>query len=405
MKTRPKKLPAFDKSISRRRFVASATTGAALAVASPVLSRAAATTSEQLPADPWPYPGHKPNTVSRSHAAVAWHDVSSWGVEGRAWSETARYFDRLPARSEGVVRQPVWDLSRHSAGMCSKFETDSRTIHVRYTLLKPGLAMPHMPATGVSGLDLYAEDSQGVDRWVNVVRPTTQTIEVAIADGLTPGLRKYTLYLPLYNGVESLEIGVDESATFNTIVPRTEKSIVFYGTSIMHGACASRPGMAIPAILGRRLKMPVVNLGFSGNGKMEPEVADLLSELDPCVFVVDCVPNMNADLIDERAVPLVRRLKKAHPKTPVLLVEDRAYTNTPFFPKRGATHRSNREALRRTHQHLMSEGVEGVYYLAGKNLLGNDGEGATDGSHPSDLGMVRYADAYEPALRSILKRY
>ena len=337
--------------------------------------------------------------------AMQWYNVEDWGVEGKGWSDTSRYFDRLPARAEGVVRDPVWNLSRHSAGMAVRFVTDATALHVRYRLLSDRLAMPHMPATGVSGLDLYAADAQGVDRWAAVVRPESTEIETPIAEGLRAGTRRYTLYLPLYNGVESLEIGVEEGGLFEPMMPRSEKPILFYGTSIMHGACASRPGMAISAILGRRLNRPVINLGFSGNGRMEPEVGALLAEQDPAVFAIDCLPNMNEAMIDERAVPLVRQIRSARPDTPILLVEDRSFTNTRFFPNREQTHRTNREALRRAFATLRSEGITGVHYLDGEQLLGFDGESATDGSHPNDLGMVRYADAYEPALRTILSQF
>jgi lysophospholipase L1-like esterase len=163
--------------------------------------------------------------------------------------------------------------------------------------------------------------------------------------------------------------------------------------------------MAIPAILGRRLRRPVVNLGFSGNGRMEPEVGALLAELDPCVYAIDCLPNMNEETVRERAAPLVRQIRRARPDTPILLVEDRSFTNTPFFPARKEHHRKSREALRRAFRELTESGVEQLYYLDGDHLLGLDGEAATDGSHPNDLGMVRYADAYEPVLRAILKQY
>ena len=336
---------------------------------------------------------------------VEWHDVREWGVEGKGWSDTLRYFDRLPGKAQTSVREPVWTLSRHSAGMCVRFVSEATTIQVRYTLLSDQLAMPHMPATGVSGLDLYGEDNEGIDRWVSVVRPTSQTVEVTIAKDLRPGRRRYTLYLPLYNGVESLEIGVDAEAVFEPVAPRSEKPMVFYGTSIMHGACASRPGMAFPAILGRRLNRPVINLGFSGNGRMEPEVGALLAELDPCVYVIDCLPNMNEAMITERAGPLVRQLRDAHPRTPLLLVEDRSFTNAPFFPKRAAHHHASRNAFKHVYLNLLDAGVEHLYYLDGEHLLGHDGEAATDGSHPNDLGMMRYADAYEPALRAILRQF
>jgi lysophospholipase L1-like esterase len=163
--------------------------------------------------------------------------------------------------------------------------------------------------------------------------------------------------------------------------------------------------MAIPSILGRRLIRPTLNLGVSGNGRMEAEVGSFLGELNPCVFAVDCVPNMNETMIDERAVPLVRQLRQARPKTPILLVEDRSFASARFFPRLENRHRSNRAALRRAFAQLQDEGVDNLYYLDGEQLLGDDGEAATDGSHPSDLGMVRYADAYEIALRDILQQF
>jgi lysophospholipase L1-like esterase len=344
-------------------------------------------------------------TTSEPEADLEWRDVREWGVEGKGWSDTTRYFDRLPGKAEGVVREPVWDLSRHSAGMCARFVTDAPEIHVRYELLSERLAMSHMPASGVSGLDLSGEDAQGLDRWVAVVRPEAQAVETSLARDLAPGTRRYTLYLPLYNGVEKLEIGVGRGEAFEPVPPRAEKPLVFYGTSILHGACASRPGMAFPAILGRRLRRPVCNLGFSGNGRMEPEVGALLAELDPCVYAIDCLPNMDAEMVAERAAPLVRQLRKARPDTPILLVEDRSFTNTPFFPARREHHRKSREALRRAFRELTESGVGRLHYLDGDHLLGLDGEAATDGSHPNDLGMGRYADAYEPVLRAILKQY
>ena len=344
-------------------------------------------------------------TSSESTEDLDWHNVREWGIEGKGWSDTRRYFDRLPGKAEGRVREPVWELSRHSAGMCARFATDAPDVHVRYDLLNERLAMPHMPATGVSGLDLYGQDAQGIDRWVAVVRPESQAVEAILARDLAPGMRRYTLYLPLYNGVGELEIGVDKDSTFEPVPPRGEKPLVFYGTSILHGACASRPGMAFPAILGRRLGRPVCNLGFSGNGRMEPEVGALLAELDPCLYAIDCLPNMDAEKVSERATPLVRQLRQARPDTPILLVEDRSFTNTPFFPARKEHHRKSREVLKQAFRELTQSGVEHLYYLDGDRLLGLDGEAATDGSHPNDLGMVRYADAYEPVLRAILKQY
>jgi lysophospholipase L1-like esterase len=334
---------------------------------------------------------------------VAWYDVSLWGVEGKGWQDTKRFYDRLPAGAEGVVPAPVWNLSRHSAGMAVRFETDATAVWARYKLLSSSLALPHMPATGVSGLDLYAQDDRGNWGWLAVARPTETDVKVQLADGILPGRRAYTIYLPLYNGVESLEIGVPPQAAFQPIPPRSDKPIVYYGTSIAHGACASRPGMAFTAILGRRLDRPVINLGFSGNGRMDPEVGALLAQLDAAVYVIDCLPNMEAEAVAQRTEPLVRQLRQARPHTPILLVEDRTYTNTPFLPSRRARHNASRAALKEAYQRLTADGVAGLHYLEGEHLLGDDGEAATDGSHPSDLGMMRMTDALLPALRPLLQ--
>lgn len=343
--------------------------------------------------------------MTQAATDINWHDTDAWPLEGKGWSDTARRFERLPARAQKTVRDVVWDLSRCSAGLCLHFASDASRIHVRYQLLNDTISMPHMPATSHSGVDLYAEDDCGLARWVGAAQPEDPKVEGVLADGLAPGSRRYTLYLPLYNSPESLHIGVNQGATIEPLPARTERPVLFYGTSIMHGASASRAGMGIPAILGRRLRRPVINLAFSGNGVMEPEVADLLAELDPCLFVVDCLPNMTAAVVTERAAPLVRRIRKDRAATPILLVEDRTYANTRFFPAKAERHRSSRAALRAAWNQLQAEGVHGLHYLDGDGLLPADGEATVDSSHPTDLGMVAYADAYEPAIRAILRHY
>ena len=335
---------------------------------------------------------------------TAWHDVREWGVEGRGWKETTRYFDRLPAKAQALVRPAVWNLSRHSAGMCVRFATDSSVIRARYSLLSPNLAMSHMAATGVSGLDLYAADNAGRMRWVAVAQPTKQEMELTLAGSLRPGKREYAIYLPLYNGVESLQIGVEPATAFEPIPPRRTGVLAYYGTSIAHGACAGRPGMAFPAILGRRLGLPHVNLGFSGNGKMEPELADLLAELDAAVYCIDCLPNLTATEIEERAEAFVKKLRGARPDVPIVLIEDRTYGNSWILPERRSRNDTSRAAFRAAYRRLLDAGVSGLEYVEGEHLLGDDNEATIDGSHPSDLGMMRMADALEPVLRRVLRR-
>lgn len=337
-----------------------------------------------------------------SKTELVWHDVQDWGVEGRAWDDTEKYFDRLPARAKAKVRSAVWGLSRHSAGMLVRFRTDSSSIHAHYKVTSSSLAMPHMPATGVSGLDLYADDENGNTRWLAVTRPTKQEMNLTIISGIRPGERTYTVYLPLYNGTEFLKIGVPAGCSFEPLAPRKEKPLLFYGTSITHGACASRPGMPHPAILGRRLNRPVINLGFSGNGKLEAEVGEFLCELDPAVYILDCLPNMVEKEVADRAEIFVKQLRKARPKTPILLVEDRTYPNAPFLPSRQVRHATSRAAFQKAYRNLLEAGVDKLSYIKGETLLGEDRDDTTDGSHPSDLGFYRHAEAFEPVLRKIL---
>jgi lysophospholipase L1-like esterase len=338
--------------------------------------------------------------------ALEWRDVTQWGVEGRAFGDLnrLRWFDRFPAVAEGKVTDAVWRLSRDSAGMLVRFKTDATTIWANYTLRTERLAGPNMTAIGASGLDLYARDDQGKWRWAGVTRPDKKVVRQEIVGGLKPGLREYAVYLPLYNGIETLVLGVPPAAKFEPLAPRAEKPIVFYGTSITHGASASRPGMVHTAILGRRLDRPVVNLGFSGNGRMDAAVGELLVKIDAAVYVIDCLPNMNAADVRQKCVPLVQQLRAARPDTPIVLVEDRRNTNSWILPARDKHHTDNHAALREAFAKLQAEGVKGLYYLGGDDLLGHDAEGATDGSHPNDLGFVRQADLFEPVLRQALGR-
>lgn len=342
---------------------------------------------------------------------LVWHDVTRWGVEGRAWADQPRrrYFDRLPAAAEESTCQlldfygnfSVWDMSRCSAGMMVRFRADAAAVHVRYRLRNSELALPHMPATGVSGVDLYARDPAGAWRYVAGNKPIGQDFEGELAAGLRSGQREYALYLPLYNGVESLAIGVPAGAGFTGLAPRP-KPVVFYGTSITQGGVASRPGICHPAILGRKLDRPVLNLGFSGTGRMDPAVVRFLVQVDAAVFVIECCGNMQPQQIRERCVPLVRQLRAAWPTTPIVLVEDRGFPNAWIMPATAENNRDNHAALREAHAQLQQARVPALHYIPGATLYGADSEGSTDNAHANDLGFMRMAEQMEPVLRAAL---
>jgi lysophospholipase L1-like esterase len=330
-----------------------------------------------------------------------WHDVRQAGIEGRGFNDTENYFDRLPARAKDIVRPEVWGLSHDSSGMSVDFVTDADAIYVRYVLVKESLAMPHMPATGVSGLDLYSWVTDDW-HWAATLQPRTQKIEAALIQRMPRQQRRFRIHLPLYNGVKSFEIGVPRGSTIQMPGPRPIAPILFYGTSITQGGCASRPGMAFPSILGRRLARPILNFGFSGNGRMEVEVAKFLAELDPKIYVLDCLANMANLPITQRTEAVVRLLRESRPDTPILIVEERPPSDAAVLPHRLEAHIEHCAELRAAFDNLTKAGVKHLHYRTGDDLIGNDGEATVDGSHPTDLGMVRYADALEGDLKKLL---
>ncbi|HRE81525.1 MAG TPA: SGNH/GDSL hydrolase family protein [Opitutaceae bacterium] len=340
-------------------------------------------------------------------STFCWFDLSAYGVEGKGWSETKSYYDRLPAKAEGVVREKVWELSHDSSGMCFRFVTDAEQIGARWVLTKAQLALVHMPSTGVSGLDLYVREGSAW-RWLGFGRAQRvgENLKLLTNGRLNPGRREYLLYLPLYNGVSKVEIGVPPGAAFAQAepYPSTVKPLVFYGTSITQGGVASRPGMAYPAILGRKLARPVINLGFSGNGQAEPEMASLLAELDPAVFVLDALPNLSSKQVTERMPHLIRTLRTARPRTPLVLVENIVYVDGPYVEEgRGRRSRESNTALAAIYHDLLANGEKEIYYVRADQLLGEDGEDTVDGTHPTDLGFSRIAAGMEPVLREALK--
>ncbi|MGB0990844.1 MAG: SGNH/GDSL hydrolase family protein [Akkermansiaceae bacterium] len=346
-------------------------------------------------------------TELSSTAQISWVDLANpnsdqaWTIEGRIHSEAG--YGRLPANAKATVRPAVWNLGAQSAGLTIRFWSNSPDIHLQYQLTG-SLAMPHMPATGVSGFDLYRRTSEGKQHWVAALKPSKTAATVKLAGGLSSHPRVpalYTLYLPLYNGVKSLKIGVPKGKTLSPAKPNSLKPIVVYGTSIAQGACASRPGLAWTNILSRGLDWPVINLGFSGNGTMEPAVADLFLKTDAAVYVIDCLPNMNTHAVKKRIAPLLDQIRKARPSTPILLVEQAPRDNAIWHPAGQKQLTAECAALRAEFDKRKATD-RNLHYLRGDQLLGDDGAATVDAVHPNDIGMMRHADAYENTLRPIL---
>lgn len=333
--------------------------------------------------------------VEDPNGKIVWYDCKLLALEGKGWAKTESYYDRLPAKAKATVPAVVWDLSHDTAGMFVRFSTDSASVQVRWTLLKDKLAEPHMPATGVSGVDLYARDKSG--KWVFLGNGRPEKLSNSANISVAPG-SECILYLPLYNGLKSIEIGIPKEKTLSTLESmrsKDRKPVVFYGTSITQGGCVSRPGLAGTSVINREIDVPVINLGFSGSGRMEPALADLLAELDPCIYVLDCLWNLEPALVDERIESFVKTLRKVRPDTPILLVEDSNY--------KGISPTEKGRRLRIVYDKLVKDGVKGLHLLANTDMLGADAEGTVDGCHPNDLGMMRQSAVFIKVLSSLLK--
>ncbi len=335
---------------------------------------------------------------------IDWREGYELTLEGLGWSSERDAYRRLPMRMEKTAPKAVWNLSDNSAGVAVRFESNAPSIHVKWNLINASLAMNHMPATGVSGVDLYVRDGK-TWRWVGVGRPSEQHEEATLVKDLAVKNREYILYLPLYNGVDSLQVGVPAGSDLRPAAPWRSGSrpIVFYGTSILHGGCASRPGMAYPAIVGRRLDVETINLGFSGSARSEPEMSDILAELNPSVFVIDPLPNMGTVPVEERLTYMLKVLKRKHPFTPVVLVESAGHRADFAHGTRDPRKLSINRSMRKVYDEAVKDWNGLLFYVEGNRLLGPDGEGTVDGVHATDLGFVQMADAITPVVKSALK--
>jgi hypothetical protein len=321
-----------------------------------------------------------------------WFDATAIGLQGRAFERTAHAYDRLPARAQDLVTSEVWRLSHHTTGMRLTFSTNASEIRIRCTYGPEQTCADHLSLTGAAAFDLYAQTASGWT-WAGITRhPTYPEFTAPIIQGASARQRTYMLYLPIAYSIACLAVGIPAQADLCRGDADRKKPMCFYGTSIVHGRCVSRPGMTYPAILGRRFNQPFYNFGFAGNGPMHHEVAELLAELDVSLFVIDSLPNMDAPLVRERAAEFVRILRRACPSPPIALVECVRYANECVLPQKREHRIAKDVALREAYERLLSEGVNKLCYIPGERLLGHDGEATVDSTHPTDLGFVRMAD-------------
>lgn len=325
-----------------------------------------------------------------------------FGLTGFCWFGSDDVYRRLPVEPDWPIRPEVDALANATAGGQVRFRTDSTTVAVRVTLAGPA-NMNHMPATGQCGVDAYVGEFGDQQYW-GTARPVLGRSDYAAVVHRTTGteMRSVSLNLPLYQGVIDIEIGLDAGARVEPHPPHDGDRVVIYGTSITQGGCATRPGMAYPAILGRRINREFVNLGFSGNGKGEPEVARTIAQVDDVAcFVLDYEANAGAlEDYRETLAGFVPILRERHPDTPILVVSKAKFARERRDPQYAADRVLRRDAQAAVVDRLRDAGDTHLHFLDLGDL--DMAEGTVDGVHPSDLGFVQYADRIEPELRRIL---
>lgn len=323
-------------------------------------------------------------------------------INGFPWLDRDGVYRRLPLHPDWPLPEAVDRLADSTAGGQIRFRTDSCALAVRVELAGPP-NMDHMPATGQCGFDAYLGEPGSQRYWLTARPRLGEThYEVMIGRAEERAMREVTLNFPLYQGVVDVQIGLDADATLAAPTPHQLGRVVVYGTSITQGGCASRPGMAYPAILGRRIPAEFINLGFSGNGKGEADVARTIAQIDDVAcFVLDYHANVNdPDLLRSTLTDFIPILRERHPDAAILVLPRPVWAGEFVSPSTAARREACRDALAEVVAQVRAAGDTAVEFLDVTDV--DITEGTVDGAHPTDLGFLQQADALEPTLRRLL---
>lgn len=308
-------------------------------------------------------------------------------------------YRRMPEEVAKSVSNGVHKLHADTAGGRVRFKTDSRNIYIMAKMGRVG-KMPHFALTGSAGFDLYEKidsDYNYIKTFVpdyNIVNSYESTIDLK-----TSQMRDLTINFPLYSSITELLIGIDEgSALLEGEKYTNDNKIVYYGSSITQGGCASRSGTAYQGFISRRFDCDYINLGFSGNAKAEQQMIDYICSLNMDVFVYDYDHNApNVEHLIDTHEKMYKQIRKSHPKMPIIMMTAPCYKPSEAFQKRS-------DVIRENYKKALAEGDENVYFLDGPTLMEYaKNEGTVDNCHPTDLGFYSMSLALGNVLEKILK--
>jgi len=335
---------------------------------------------------------------------LQWHapDSDLFDIRGLPFHEENQgQWIRFPLRAQEVVPKAVWNNAVCPSGGRIRFKSDSSFIGLRVTYRSlPG--MRNMHSFGQAGVDAYIDG-----QYLATLAPRSATeVEGFLLKNGEKKMRNVTLYLPLYMGLDVREIGLEPGATIEPPENyQLQDPVVFYGTSITMGGCASRPGMSYQAMLERELNIDFVNFGFSGAGKGEKEVCEFVREVSAALYVIGMAQNNpTAEDLEKHFGPFLSTLRETRPETPILCITP-IYMTTEFpgVPNEKVL-QVMREVIRKEVRRRIDAGDKNLYLVEGYSLLGpGQGDGFVDGVHPNDLGFYWMAEGIEPHIRAILE--
>ena len=353
--------------------------------------------------------GANPQAPHPEASTVQWIALSDprLEVDGLFWyKQNGGALNRLPLRMKDKISPPVWEQASCPSGARIRFRTDTKVLAIRLEYPSPP-DMLNLHAMGQTGVDLYVDGKYRATAFADTKASPGHTYEREyFRFEKEPRMeREVVLYLPIYKPVKVLGIGIDSAAR---VLPARafsmQKPVVFYGTSITQGGCASRPGLSYTALLGRMLNSDFVDLGFSGQGLGLTEEAQLVSEIDAACFVLDYgVNNMTLESLQKVYLPFLQTIRSKHPDTPILAITP-IYESREFWPGGNPPPwEAMRAHIRSVVKQLREAGDRHLEVIDGTDLLGPaDGDALTDGTHPNDYGFRLMAERLAPRLRRLL---